>query len=533
MPSAGRVTGSRVSIAPARLSQKNLFSRQASMMNQDELVAWNAANAGLLELYKLELVSLRQLRISEPCRSGGGPLETEHRDGLIATAGLAAIAVAASGRAGVRDIPEADRKALTREIKERNDRAATCAMAEGIHAMASGSSRAVFEIAVGEGARLKPGEKGGNPTLYMGQTFGEPHNTAMDRQSRRKAGIKTYSLAVDTVEGTSKSAAGDPSAGSLLYVTEAEILRVPDVYFNKCQLMGVEGVNVDSELGDIIEAVATARGTHGPNLFSLKRPRHPIDEMARLGACVRTDSAGDAFPVVAAGLGWGVFEDNGRPLDGVCGNVGGAAEIIASAAAGHYLGIQSTARFAAKQISRWEERYDFGPGEKDELRAAGFDPEKVLNIQDLVPGLEEKDGIFVASAITDNAHIPLFDGVLWGNNFTEVCVLTVGASGAADLFRLVFSFSLGEEKARDLLTPFMDKMLALPVTEIQASVREVLKHENSARRLRNEFATSFYTHFTEKGGKFILDTNSAEAVESEAAVAFMRALTDSAPDWFA
>jgi fructose-1,6-bisphosphatase/sedoheptulose 1,7-bisphosphatase-like protein len=533
MPPRGRITGSRVSIPPARLSQNNLFSRHADMLDREALAAWNETNAELLDLYDLELTTLRQVRISEPHLRVAGPLEREHRDGLIATAALAAIAVAASGRAGVRDIPESERKSQTREIKERNDRAATCAMAEGIHALAGGTTQAVFEIAIGEGARLKPGEKGGNPTLYMGQTFGDPRHAAMDRQQRSEAGIMTYSLAVDTVEGTSKSAAGDPSAGSLLYVTEAEILRVPDVYFNKCQLVNVDGVNVDTDLGDIIEAVAAARGTRDVNIFSLKRPRHPLEEMAALGACVRTDSAGDAFPVVAAGLRWGVFEDNARPLDGICGNVGGAAEIIASAAAGHYMGIQSTARFAAKNIVRWEERYDFGPGEAEELRAAGFDPEKVFDIRDLVHGLDDKDGIFVASAITDNAHIPLFDGVLWGGNFAEVCVLTVGASGAADLFRLGFAFGSGQEKARDLLTPFMDKMLAMPVSDVGLAVREVLKDENSARRLRNEFATSFYTHFTERGGKFKLDTDSAEAVESVAAIAFMHALTDAAPDWFA
>ena len=129
MPTPGRITGSRVSIPPARLSQNGLFSRQASLMGRDGLAAWNEANAGLLKLYDLELVMLRRVPILDPNRNGKGPLQTDHRDALIATAGLAAIAVAASGRAGVLDIPEPERKARTREIKERNDLAATAAMA--------------------------------------------------------------------------------------------------------------------------------------------------------------------------------------------------------------------------------------------------------------------------------------------------------------------------------------------------------------------------------------------------------------------
>jgi len=532
MTQRGRVTGSRVIIPPAALSPRGLFSRGARLFSSEEIEAWSAANGAYLALYGLTLASCRHVRLREPDRRAPGPLERIHADPLVATAAVAALAVAAVGRGAVLDIPAAERMSRAREVKETNDRAATCAMAEGIQAFTAAARAAVCEIAIGEGARRKPGEKGGNPTLYAGQRFGESARTGLSRAERAAKGMTTYSLAVDTVEGTSKSAEGAESSGSLIYVTESEIPRIPDLYLSKCQLKEVFEIHVDSDLRQILRAIADARGTQEINVFSLDRPRHPHDQMAGMGANVRTDSAGDAFPVVAAGLSWGVFPDNGRPLDGVCGNIGGAAEMIASAAAGHYMGVKSTARFAARKIPRWEERYALGPAEEAEIRAAGFDPAAVHGIEDLVPAIDVKDGLFLASAITDNAHIPLLSGVFWGGNFAEVSVLTVGASGGADLYRLTFAFRGGEREARDLLTPCMDKILARPREEMGRAVRETLAIPSDARRLRNEFATSFYSHFTETDGRFDLDARSAEAVESEAAVAFMRALVEAAPDWF-
>src|SRR5262249_41944108 len=148
---------------------------------------------------------------------------------------------------------------------------------------------------------------------------------------------------------------------------------LPDLYLDRCHLAEVDGVDVGSDLGEIFEAVRRARGSGGGDVFSLDRPRHPLARIAALGANVRTAARGGALPGVASGLRWGVFPDDGRPLDGVCGNVGGAAEAIASSAAGHYLGVRSSARFAAAKIPRWEDRYAFGEGEIEAIRSAGFD----------------------------------------------------------------------------------------------------------------------------------------------------------------
>jgi fructose-1,6-bisphosphatase/sedoheptulose 1,7-bisphosphatase-like protein len=533
MPRRGRLTGSRAEIPAALLSPARLFSRAARLFAPEEVDAWNTANEGVLDLYGLRLTACRQIRLRHPVRPPRGPLEADHRDRLMATAGLAVLAVTATGRGALLDLPETSRKGAKEAAKERNDRAATCAMAEGIFALSEAMAGAVCEIVIGEGVRLKPGEKGGNPSLYSGQVFGDPRWGAVTREERAAAGVRTYAMAVDAVEGTTKSTVADLSSGSLFFITESPIRPVPDVYFNKCQLFEVDGVDVDTDLAEIGRAVAAARGTEEINAFTLTRPRHPIETMLDLGVNVRTDTDGDAFPAVAAGLQWGRFADNARPLDGVWGNIGGAAEVIASASAGHYLGVRSTARFCAKKIDRWEDRYDLTPADAGRIRSLGFEPEKVYGIRDLVPRLEEADGVFASAAITDNLHIPLFEGTLWGANFAEVSVLMVGATGAADLFRLTLGFRRDERTAAALLTPILETILARPPAEMRQAVREALGSPAGARRLRHEFATSFYSHFAERGGRFVLDMKSAEAVEPQASLDFLRALTSAAPEWFA
>lgn len=528
----GRLSGSKVEIPPARLSQKDLFSRAGRLFTREEIHAFNRANEAVLDLYGLRLTACRRVTLRDPWRQPLGTLETDHRDHLIATATLASLAVTATGRGALLDMAPEARAAAKETVKERNDRAATCAMAEGIFALGEAMRNAVCEIAIGEGVRLKPGEKGGNPTLYGGMTFGDPEVAALTREQREAKGARTYSMAVDAVEGTTKSTIADVSSGTLFYITESEIRRVPDVYFNKCQLYDVNGVDVNTDLRRIGEAVADSRGTDEINAFAMTRPRHPLDEMLDYGVNVRTDTDGDAFPAVASGLQWGVFADNQRPLDGVWGNIGGAAEVVASASAGHYLGVHSSVRFCAKKIDSWSRRYDFGPGEEDRIRSLGFECGKIYRTKDLVPGVDDKDGVFVAAAITDIAHVPLLDAAFWGANCAEVSVILVGASGAADLYRLTFAFRNDARSTAESLTPILETILARPESEMRQAVREALGSPSGSRRLRHEFATSFYSHFAERAGRFRLDMESAEAVESPQAVALIRAITDAAGDWF-
>lgn len=522
----GRRTGVRTQIAPSRLDSRRIFSREALRISPEEIQGWNQRNQALLAPYGLDVASVMVLPLAGPARPAvSGPLQTDLRDRLVLAGTLGALSVSVSGRGDLLAYPPEERDRVKKTIKENNDRNSTAAMTEALHAMCDARPEMSIRIAIGEGARKKPGEKGGNPTLYAGQVIG--------------SGAKQYSIAVDTVEGTTKSTLFDPSCGTLLCVTEAQIASVPDVYFDKCQLRGVEQVTVRDPLERTVEAMMEARATREVNFFALDRPRHPIDHMVSLGANMRVDTDGDAYPVVAAGLQWGVYPDNLRPLDGVAGNIGGAAEMIASAAGGHYLGVRSTARFCASKIKTWEERYNLSPADESEIRGHGFDPARVYGIEDLVPGIGSADGAFVAAAISDNWHIPCLSAAFVGGNFATVTALFVGANGSADLYAVLFSYRQPLDDTAWRLTPILTRLLGLPVSEIPAAVRHAVDDPAHARRLRHEVATSYYMHMQEAGRsasgepRMRLDLRAAESVESPEALAFLRTILDAAPDWFA
>jgi fructose-1,6-bisphosphatase/sedoheptulose 1,7-bisphosphatase-like protein len=517
----------KVQVPPARLSSRSIYSRNALRLSPDEVQAWNERNRQLLSIYGLEVASVTILPldlVSPRAGARAGLLQTGMRDRLLLTAMLGALAVSISGRGDLLELAAAERDRLKRTAKENNDRNATAIMTEALHALCGAHPGTRLRIAIGEGARLKPGERGGNPTLYAGQTLG--------------SGDTSYSIAVDTVEGTTKSTLFDHSCGTLLFATEASIAAVPDVYFDKCQVKGITQVSVNDPLDRIVEAIMDTSRTQEINIFALDRARHPIERMLDLGANMRIDTDGDAYPVVAAGLAWGVYPDNLRPLDGVCGNIGGAAEMIASAAGGYYLGVESTARFCAAKIKTWEDRYNFAPEEEESLRCRGFDPHRVYRIDELVPGLQRADGAFVAAAISDNWHIPGLDACFVGGNFASVSALFVGSAGTADLYRLEFTYSLGLERTAEVITPVLTRILGLPVASIPQAVRAAVADPSRAGRLKHELATTYYMHLRGDSdkqpaeGRLQLDLDAASKVESPEAMEVLHAVVDAAPDWF-
>lgn len=521
-PSRGRRTDARVVIHPDRLDSRRIWSRAARLLDAEETRACDARHRALLDRYGLTIASVAVLPLTEGAATAGrlGPLQTEHRDRLVLTASLGALAVALSGRGDLLAFDAASRSRHKMKVKENNDRNSTAAMTEALHALVDADTQASVHVSIGEGTRKKPGERGGNPTLYAGQAIG--------------AGPRRYALAVDAVEGTTKSTLFDPSCGTLLFITESPIAAVPDVYFDKCQLFDVDDVTVGDPLDRIVAAVRDRRASKEVDLFALDRARHPIDAMLDLGANMRVDTDVDAYPAVAAGLRWGVFPDNLRPLDGVAANIGGAAEMIASAAGARYLGVRSTARFCAAEIPRWEARYDFGPGEEEAIRGGGFDPARVYRIEDLVPGLTTSDGAFVAAGISDNWHIPGLDAVYVGSNFAAVSALFVGSASPAEIWRVTFGFARPWEETVAALTPVLTRLLALEPSRIPKAVKESVADPHQARRLRHEIATSFYTHLREGAGagRMRLDMGSAALSETPEAVALLRAALEAAPEWF-
>ena len=520
----GRRTGVRTQPPPGRLSSRRIYSAAARLAPADEVESWNRRNAPLLSLYGLEIASVVQVPLRGEGRAAAGALQGALRDRLLLTGMLGALAVSMSGRGDLLDVEPKQRDQVKKAVKENNDRNSTAAMTEALYALCAADPDLSLHVAIGEGARLKPGEKGGNPTLYAGQTIG--------------AGSRRCALAVDTVEGTTKSTLFDPSCGTLLYVTQASIAPVPDVYFDKCQLAGISSVSVADPLERIVAAVMDEARTREINIFALDRPRHPIEKMLALGANMRIDTDGDAYPVIAAGLAFGVFPDNLRFLDGVCGNIGGAAEMIASAAGASYLGVRSTARFCASKIPSWDARYDFSADDEKEIRAHGLDPARVYRIEDLVTGLHESDGAFVACAITDNWHIPGLDAAFVGANFATVCGLFVGAAGTADLYRVTFGYRQPLAQTAARITPVLTRLLALPESDLGAAVREAVGDPARAGRLRREIATSFYMHIANRAElaredtPMELDLAAASKVEPPATLTLLKALAAAAAGWF-
>lgn len=163
----GRRTGVKVQIPPDRLDSRRIFSREARRLGADEVRSWNERNGALLDQYGLEIASVMVLPIA--AAGGGaaaGPLQTVMRDRLVLTAMLGALSVSVSGRGDLLARRPEERDAAKKSIKENNDRNSTAAMTEALYALAEAHPEVSLKVAIGEGARLKPGEKGGNPTLY-------------------------------------------------------------------------------------------------------------------------------------------------------------------------------------------------------------------------------------------------------------------------------------------------------------------------------------------------------------------------------
>ncbi|MGH9867844.1 MAG: fructose-bisphosphatase class II [Candidatus Polarisedimenticolia bacterium] len=523
----GRRTGVQTVLPPRLLASGQIWSRAVRRLGHAEVEHWNQRNARLLDQYDLDIAAVDVLSLDPPVTVKGtkGALQTEHRDRLILTAAMGALAVSLSGRGDLLAVEPSQRDRLKLACKETNDRNSTAAMAEALYAMRDASAGFRLRIAIGEGARLKPGERGGNPTLYAGMEIGRGDGPL-------------YHLAVDTVEGTTKSTLFDPSCGTLLFITDAEIPAVPDMYFDKCQLHDVDGVSVADPLERIVQALMDARGTRDVNIFSLDRGRHPIDRMVELGACMRVDTDSDAYPAVASGLAWGVYPDNLRPLDGVCADIGGAAETLAAASGAWYLGVRSSARFCTGKVKRWEERYDLDDHEREDIRSRGLDPAKVYRIEDLIPGLPRADGAFVASAISDNWHIPGMRAAFIGGNFATVDTLFIGSAGTAEICTITFAYRQPWERIVETITPVLTRLLRLPVEDIPRAVRQAVADPARAARLRHEIATSYYSLAAEHAPaesdepRIRLDLESAARAESPTSMSVLRAAMEAAPDWF-
>jgi fructose-1,6-bisphosphatase II len=218
------------------------------------------------------------------------------------------------------------------------------------------------------------GEKDEAPMLYNGEHIGSGHGDKVD-------------VAVDPLEGTELVARGQPNALAVVAASESGSMFDPGpcVYMEKLAC----GADVDEELDltapieETLELIARAKRSRVRDLMVviLDRPRHEemVGRIRAAGARIRFIPHGDV-----AGAMMAASPDTGIDL---LWGIGGTPEGVLAAAAFKCLGGQFLGRL-------W-------PRDDEERQAAidaGYDIERVLNVDDLVKG---DNAFFAATGVTD------------------------------------------------------------------------------------------------------------------------------------
>jgi fructose-1,6-bisphosphatase II len=269
--------------------------------------------------------------------------------------------------------------------KEAADQAAVDAMRLMLHTVPMDGI-----VVIGEG------EKDEAPMLYNGERIGDGSPPVVD-------------IAVDPLEGTRLTAQGQPSALSVVALSERGTMFDPGpcVYMEK--LAGgpeiADCLSLEQALSDVIAAVSERKrvSVGDVTVIMLDRSRHEdaVEEIRETGARIRFITDGDVSASLLA-----VTEGTGVDL---LWGIGGTPEGVLSAAAIKCLGGQLLGRL-------W-------PRDEDERRTAeaeGYDLERVLTVDDLVGG---GDAFFAATGVTDG---DLLDGVRYlgdGHATTESLVM--------------------------------------------------------------------------------------------------------------
>src|SRR5215210_1229910 len=242
--------------------------------------------------------------------------------------------------------------------KERADAAAVDAMR-----LVLDTVRMRGKVVIGEG------EKDEAPMLFNGEEVGDGSGPAVD-------------VAVDPLEGTRLTALGQPNAIAVIAVSEEGTMFFPGaaVYMNKVAVgpQAADAIDIDATPTENVRAVAKAKGmdVSEVTVVVLERDRHDalIAELRESGARVNLIRDGDVAPSIAASQAF-------TGVDLLMG-IGGTPEGVISAAAIKCMG-------GAMQGKLWPRNDE----ERQALREAGYDIERVLTTDDLVSGEE----VFVAA----------------------------------------------------------------------------------------------------------------------------------------
>jgi fructose-1,6-bisphosphatase II len=220
------------------------------------------------------------------------------------------------------------------------------------------------------------GEKDEAPMLYNGEEVGNGVPPAVD-------------VAVDPLEGTRLTSLGQPNAISVVAVAERGSMFFPGaaVYMEKiaagADVAGV--IDIEAPPQENIRRIARAKGKRPEDVtvVVLDRDRHAelLAALREVGARIMLITDGDVAPAIAAGQQDGAVD--------VLYGIGGTPEGVISAAALKCLG-------GTMQGRLWPRNAD----ERRRLLDAGYDPGRVLGIDDLVAG---QDVFVAATGVTTGA----------------------------------------------------------------------------------------------------------------------------------
>jgi fructose-1,6-bisphosphatase II len=240
------------------------------------------------------------------------------------------------------------------------------------------------------------GEKDEAPMLYNGERIGDGSPPEVD-------------IAVDPLEGTRLTAQGQPSALSVIALSERGRMFDPGpcVYMEK--VAGgpeiADCLSLEAPLGEVLRRVAERKRVEvgDVTVIMLDRPRHEdaVREIRDAGGRIRFITDGDVAAALLA-----VTQRSGTDL---LWGIGGTPEGVLSAAAIKCLGGQILGRL-------W-------PRDDEERRAAtdaGYDLDEVLDVDRLVGG---GNVFFAATGVTDG---DLLQGVRYlgdGHATTESLVM--------------------------------------------------------------------------------------------------------------
>jgi fructose-1,6-bisphosphatase II len=218
------------------------------------------------------------------------------------------------------------------------------------------------------------GEKDEAPMLYNGEGIGDGSPPEVD-------------IAVDPLEGTRLTALGQPAALAVIALAERGTMFDPGpcVYMEK--IAGAPEIadclSLEQPIGEVIASVAERKGTstNDVTVIVLDRPRHEqgVKEIREAGARIRFITDGDVSAALLA--------VTDRPAVDLLWGIGGTPEGVLSAASIKCLG--------GRLLGRLWPRDD---GERQAAIDAGYDLDKVLEVDDLVGG---NDVFFAATGVTD------------------------------------------------------------------------------------------------------------------------------------